>query len=445
MDERDRYLSAPLPVPSRRLGRLMRLGGLTGGLVGRAAWAGAGELARGRRPEAGRLLLTPANAARVTAELARMRGAAMKLGQLISMEAGEYLSPELAQILAALRAEAHAMPPPQLKRVLSDAWGDDFLHRFRRFDVRPVAAASIGQVHRAEAKDGRELAVKVQYPGIRASIDSDIANLGAVIRWSGLVPKGLDLAPLLEEARAQLHEEADYAQEARSMARFADLLEGEPGFAVPRPHDDLTTRDILTMDFLQGAQVENLAGAAQEVRDDVARRLIALIPRELFEFGLVQTDPNFANYRYEAETGRIALLDFGATRAIPAALAADFRALLQAGLAEDRAGMRAAAMRIGYLSETLEPGRMETLLDMMDMAFAPLRSEAPFDFAASDLPDRLTRAAIAMGRERDIAPLPPADALFLQRKVAGLYLLAARIGARVALRPLVAPWANSVR
>ncbi|WP_234984144.1 ABC1 kinase family protein [Roseivivax jejudonensis] len=420
---------------------MARLGGLTGGLMGRAALAGAGELARGRRPAFDRLMLTPANAARVTAELARMRGAAMKLGQLISMEAGEILTPELADILASLRSEAHAMPPPQLKRVLSDNWGADFLRRFRRFDVTPIAAASIGQVHRAETRDGTALAIKVQYPGIRDSIDSDIANLGAIIRWSGMVPRGLDLAPLLEDARAQLHEEADYAQEARAMTRFADLLADEAAFAVPRPHEAFSTRDILAMDYLSGVPIEDLAGAAQEVRDGAGARLIGLVLRELFEFRLMQTDPNFANYRWDAESGRIVLLDFGATRAFPETLVADFRAMLRAGLAGDRDGIRAAAMRIGYLSDDLSEARIATLLDMMQMCFVPLAEESPFDFADSDLPQRLTEAAIAFGRERDIAPVPPTDALFLQRKVAGLYLLCARIGARVALRPLVAPYA----
>ncbi len=440
MSDRDSYLSRPLPVPARRFGRMARLGGLTGGLVGRAALAGAGELARGRRPALDRLVLTPGNAARVAAELARMRGAAMKLGQLMSMEAGEYLSPELAEILARLRSEAHAMPGPQLKRVLAEHWGTDFLKRFRRFEVTPIAAASIGQVHRAETRDGRRLAIKVQYPGIRDSIDSDVANLGSVMRWSGLLPRGLDLAPLLEDARRQLHEEADYAQEARAMTRFADLLADDAQVAVPRPHDDLSGRDILAMDFMPGAPIERMTDAPQEVRDGLARQLIALFLRELFEFRLVQTDPNFANYRVERDTGRIVLLDFGATREIPSDLAERFRALMRAALAGDRATAREAATAIGYLDDDLSEPRVAVLLDMMAMCFKPLRSAEPFDFAASNLPRRLTETGLAFGRERDIAPVPPTDALLMQRKVAGLYLLAARLKARVAIRPLLEPW-----
>ena len=236
----------------------------------------------------------------------------MKMGQLLSLEAGDLLTPELAALLRPLQAQAHVMPPAQLKQVLSAAWGKDFTKRFKKFDVRPIAAASIGQVHRAQTLDGRDLAVKVQYPGIRDSIDSDLRNLAALMRMSGLLPKGLDLAPLLEDARQQLHDEADYAQEARSLGRFGALLEDDPFFIVPRWHADLSTPDILAMDFAPSDPIDTLEGADQSTRDRVATGLIDLMMREVFAFGLVQSDPNFANFRWQPDTGRVVLLDFGA-------------------------------------------------------------------------------------------------------------------------------------
>ena len=143
------------------------------------------QLARGERPRMTDLLLTPGNARRVTDQLSRMRGAAMKLGQMISLDAGDMLPAELTAILARLREQAHVMPPRQLDQVLARAWGRDWRQRFARFDVRPVAAASIGQVHRATLKSGRELAIKVQYPGVAASVDADIDNVVMVPRFSG--------------------------------------------------------------------------------------------------------------------------------------------------------------------------------------------------------------------------------------------------------------------
>jgi predicted unusual protein kinase regulating ubiquinone biosynthesis (AarF/ABC1/UbiB family) len=439
-------LGRGLPVPGTRLGRMARLGGLSSGIAGGAVLEGARRLARGERPGLPDLLLTPANAARLTAELARMRGAAMKLGQLLSMDTGDLLPPELAAIMARLRSEAHPMPARQLRAVLIANWGADWQRRFARFDVTPLAAASIGQVHRARTRDGREMAVKIQYPGVRRSIDSDVANVAALIRLSGLLPAGLDLAPLLDEARRQLHEEADYLREADHLARFGALLVGEEGLRVPALHSDLTTAEVLAMDFVAGVPVESLHTAPQALRDSVATRLVALTLREMFDLGWMQTDPNFANYRYDAAGDRLVLLDFGATRAISPELSAAYRALLRAGLAGDGTALMAAAEAAGLTGPQLDPQRRKLLLSMADVAFAPLRRAAPFDVAAEDMLRRLGEMALAGGLGlspegglEGLDHVPPMDTLFLQRKLGGVYLMAHRLRARIDFAPLLAP------
>ena len=242
----------PVSIPSSRLGRLAGFGALTSGIATRALLEGARQVGRGERPELRDLVLTPANARRVADELARMRGAAMKLGQLISMDAGGVLPRELTQIMVRLRAEADFMPPRQLKSVLTRAWGPDWHRRFHRFDVRPIAAASIGQVHRARTEDGRDLAIKAQYPGVARSIDSDIDNVVALFRLSGLAPPAMDLDPLVAEAKRQLREEADYVQEARNLRRYGALISDEAGFALPEVDDALSTETVLAMSFVRG-------------------------------------------------------------------------------------------------------------------------------------------------------------------------------------------------
>jgi len=339
-----------LAVPSGRLARFTRLGSMTAGVAGSMAVNGVAQLGRGRRPVMRDLLLTPRNIGRVADELAKMRGAAMKIGQLMSMDTGDVLPPELAQIMARLRDDAHFMPPAQLKQVLNAQWRPNWLRDFQKFDVRPIAAASIGQVHRARLKDGRDLAVKVQYPGVAQSIDSDVANVGALIKMSGLLPKGFALDPYLEDARKQLHEETDYAREGAQLARFGALLEGHRDFTVPALQPDWSTPDILAMTYVPGAAIEDLHDASQEVRDAVATALIKLTLEELFRFGLMQTDPNFANYRYDAATGRIVLLDFGATREIAPEIQRQYRDLMHAGLAGDRDAMCAAITEIGFVT-----------------------------------------------------------------------------------------------
>ena len=424
-------------VPSDRLSRLLRLGGMAGGIAGGMLLDGARQFAAGNRPSLNDLLMTPANAVKVTNQLAQLRGAAMKVGQLLSMDAGELLPPDLAAIMSRLRADADPMPPKQLQTVLNAQWGTGWSARFTQFNVRPIAAASIGQVHRARTKDGRDLAIKVQYPGVRASIDSDVNNVASLLRLSRQLPASLDAAPLLAEAKRQLHEEADYRREGQYLIRFGVLLADAPEFLVPRMHADFSTGDVLAMDFIGSGPLESLTDAPQADRDRVMSLLIGLLLRELFAFQLMQTDPNFANYRYQPTTRQLVLLDFGATRVFGDAIVQEFRRLMTAGTDNDRDAIRHAMMRIGFFDIQTQPKHQDMVLAMFDLAMQPLRMDAEFDFGSTDLATRLRDMGMDLGTARDFWHIPPMDALFLQRKFAGMYLLAAKLRARVNVRQLL--------
>ena len=440
MAEKRDYTARSVAVPGGRLGRATRLGALAAGVAGRMAVSGGQALASGKRPRARELFLTPSNAMRITDELSKMRGAAMKIGQLLSMEADDFLPPELAQILANLRANAHFMPPKQLKTVLAKEWGPDFLKRFQHFDVRPIAAASIGQVHKAVTRDGQTLAIKVQYPGVRQSIDSDIRNVGALMRLPGLVPKGVDLDGLLEDGRIQLHEEADYAREGAALTDFGARLANDPGFVVPAFRPDLSTESILAMEYIEGVPLDQVEGMAQPVRDDVCARLIALLLRELFAFGTMQTDPNFANYLYQPGTGRIVLLDFGATRVFPADMGAQYMRLLRAGFSQDRPASRSAMQEIGFFDDDTPAHQSGLMLDLFALGMSHLRKPGVYDFGRSTLVSEMRTAGLEIAEERQILPLPPIDALFLQRKIGGMFLLGTRMKARVDLHGILEPY-----
>ena len=424
------------PVPSGRWSRLARLGSMASGVAGGMLAEGARQLAQGKRPRLSDMLLTPANARRVANQLAQLRGAAMKVGQLISMDAGDLLPPELGDILARLRSDACAMPKSQVQGMLDAHWGKGWIRHFQAFSFVPVASASIGQVHQATTQDGRHLAIKIQYPGVRDSIDSDVDNVATLLRLSGLLPKGLDIHPLLQDAKRQLHDEADYLLESGYLQRYGHLLAGDPGFLLPDVVPSLTTDSVLAMSFVSGVAVESLVTAPQAGRDRVAGLLIALLMRELFEFQLIQTDPNFANYRFEPTSGRLILLDFGATRVYPDRLVAQFRQLMAGAMAGDRVAMNAAATAIGYFNDSTHARHREAVLDLVEQACEPLRFEGDYDFGQSDLPARIRTAGMALGLDRDFWHVPPADALFLHRKLGGLYLLAARLKARVNVRAL---------
>jgi predicted unusual protein kinase regulating ubiquinone biosynthesis (AarF/ABC1/UbiB family) len=424
------------PVPSGRGLRLLHMGGIVAGIAGGVIGGGLRQMAKGQRPELPNLLLTPSNALRLTNGLSHMRGAALKLGQMLSMDSGIVLSPQLTTILATLRDDARPMPPNQLRDVLNAEWGQGWLARFRKFDVRPFAAASIGQVHRAETRDGRLLAIKVQYPGVRTSIDSDVDNIATLMRLPGLLPKGMDVTPLLAAAKAQLREEADYTAEAAHLLRFSTLLAGSAAFVVPDLQDDLSTGQVLAMSFIESQPIDTLETAPQAVRDRVATDLIDLVLQELFTFHAMQTDPNFANYRVEPATGRIVLLDFGAVRPVDTGLAATFRSLLNGALDRDATAIRAAMLKIGYFGPETAPDHQDLIQQMFNVAMDPLRQDSAFDFGQSDLLDRLRDMGLALGTERDLMHVPPAETLFLHRKIGGMYLLATRLRARVNLRQL---------
>ncbi len=436
----DRGDSRPLAVPSGRMARMTRLGVMASGVAGNMTLNGLRQWGKGQRPAMRDLLLVPGNIRRIADELAHMRGAAMKMGQLISMDGGDVLPPELADILARLRADAHFMPPRQLKQVLNDQWGDGWLRQVAHFNVRPIAAASIGQVHRVKFHDGRDLAVKVQYPGVARSIDSDVSNVGMLLRMSGLLPGGFDIAPYLAEARRQLHEETDYAREARALTAYRTQLDDTETFIVPGFHADWSTGAILAMTYVDGVPIETLTHAPQEVRDRVARVLFDLMLRELFDFGLMQTDPNFANYRYDDKTRRIVLLDFGAARRLSPDTAPQYRALMRAGLAADRAALDEAASRIGFVDAQMRADHRTRALDMIQAVFDAIRATPSFDFAHTDLTRHLNAEGAALADEGMVPPTPAMDALYLQRKFGGMFLLAARLRARVPVSALLERW-----
>ncbi len=431
-------------VPTGRTARLLRFGGIASGIASNVAAGGLRALASGKRPDLAQLLLTPANTLRLTDGLSHLRGAALKLGQMLSMDTGLVLPDELTVILGRMRDDARHMPPKQLQTVLNAEWGPGWYGRFARFDVRPFAAASIGQVHRAVTRDGQDLAIKVQYPGVRASIDSDVDNVATLMRLPGLLPRGMDIGPLLTEAKRQLHAEADYLAEAQHLARFSTLLEGSDNFALPALHTQLCTPQVLAMSFMDSAPLDSLVDATQAVRDRVAAALIDLVLRELFVFGAMQTDPNLANYRFDLKTGRVVLLDFGAVQPIDPDLAADFRALARVALDGGAAETRDAMLRIGYFGPDTAVHHQDLIQSMFNAAMAPLRQDAPFDFGRSDLLERLRDMGLAIGNDRELAHVPPAATLFLHRKIGGMYLMAAKLRARVALRPMVEAYCDKV-
>ncbi|MDW1663498.1 AarF/ABC1/UbiB kinase family protein [Vibrio sp. Vb2656] len=427
-------------LPTHRISRFSKFASLATRVAGNVIAEGTKQIAKGNKPKAKDLLLTPQNIARLTDQLAHLRGAAMKLGQMLSMDAGDVLEPELADILSRLRSNADPMLAKQLNAVMESSLGTNWKAEFLSFNFKPIASASIGQVHQAYSDAGDNLAVKVQYPGIRKSIDSDVDNVGTLLKVVGLIPESVDYKGLLEEAKKQLHDEADYAREAQFAIRYHDALKEHPHFVVPKVHTESCSDSVLAMEFIDGSPIEQIEHYDQSTRDFVMHSLLELLFRELFEFKMVQTDPNFANYLYIENTRQIGLLDFGATREYSERFSTGYRQAFASVVNNDEQGLNNALEQIGFFSQTILPDQRQAILDLVKMACEPMLVDEPYDFKASGLAQKLREAGTILSMEQEYWHTPPADALFLHRKIGGMYLLAARIGAKVNIRQLVQPY-----
>ncbi|PWY98904.1 ABC1-domain-containing protein [Testicularia cyperi] len=434
-------------VPSSRLGRLFHYGGLGAGL----AFGAAGSLFRGASGsgadgESQNPFMSEQNVARLVDKLSTMRGAALKLGQFLSIQETKLLPPQIEQVLLRVQNSANYMPVWQMNRVMShELGGADWRERhFKEFDDVPFASASIGQVHSAVLRDdfpdpdiaGKKVAVKVQFPGVRESIDSDLSYLRWLVSASALLPKGLFLENTLRVMGQELKDECDYAREAEMGRRFREVLRDSTEFEVPKVVDQLSTAKVLTTEMMRGRPLSMASRYTQETRDRIAGSILNLALSELFRFRLMQTDPNWSNFLYNERTGRIQLIDFGATREYSKQFMDDWLRMLQAAVRGDHVECIEWSRKVGYLtgqeSEAMEKAHVESMIALGE----PFRASAPepYPFESQTITDRVKAQIPLMLRER-LTP-PPQETYSLNRKLSGAFLLCARLKAHVHCRRL---------
>lgn len=428
-------------VPATRFSRILNYGGLAAGLFGGAvtesvsrAFGGGGE---------GSVLLSGGNMERLVAKLSQMRGAALKLGQMMSFQDSKTMPAPLQEVLQRVQDRADYMPAWQRDRVLISNLGSDWRDLFSEFEEKPIAAASIGQVHRAVLKsNGKRVAVKIQFPGVADSINSDLDNLGILLTATKLLPKGLYLNKTIDNARLELGWECDYTREAECAKRYKELLQGEEDvFEAPNVHLEASGKQVLTMDFLDGIGVTRVKSFTQEQRDWIGTQILRLCLREITEFKFMQTDPNWTNFLYNAGTNKLELLDFGASREFPEEFISQYVQLLECASRSDRAGVKKFSEGLGYLtgheSRTMLDAHIQSVLTLAE----PFLESAPevYDFKDQTITERV-RALIPVMLNERLAP-PPEETYSLHRKLSGAFLLCARLESKVRCREL---FANSV-
>ncbi|XP_078462275.1 atypical kinase COQ8B, mitochondrial-like isoform X1 [Lampetra planeri] len=437
-------------VPTGRLSRMVNFGGLAVGLgLGALAEVARKQLGMDKVPPGGRGLLdsspflSDANAERIVKTLCKVRGAALKLGQMLSIQDDSFINPQVQKIFERVRQSADFMPTWQMKKVLSAELGERWRDGLAEFNERPFAAASIGQVHLARLHDGRQVAMKVQYPGVAQSIESDVENLMMVLSVSKLLPEGLFAESVVEVLGRELAWECDYEREAACTRRFRTLLLEEEALFVPRVVDELSSARVLTTELVPGLPLDHTESLDQETRNWISLHIMRLCLRELFEFRFMQTDPNWSNFIYDPETRRVGLLDFGASRDYEKRFIDHFLELVMSASCGDKRRvveeLRELKFLTGYETKLLEDTHVDAVM-IIGEAFS---GDAAFDFGSQSTARRVVGLMPSVMRQR-LAP-PPEESYSLLRKLSGSFLICARLGARISCRPLFLDVYNKYR
>jgi aarF domain-containing kinase len=383
-------------------------------------------------------LLTRIEQARLMVDsLGRLKGALMKAGQLLSIDASDVLPPEALAILSTLQAGAEPVPFELLNTVLLEELGPTWREAFDHFDEQPAASASIGQVHRGLI-GGASVAVKVQYPGVQESVDSDLDVLQKVASgWLAVARRDIDLGGMFDELRSVLHSEADYRHELESQSRFAALLVGDARFVVPRSLPAHSTSRVHTMTWEAGeplGQWLKHPNRPLAERSWLAKALLDLYCREFFEWGLVQTDPNFGNFLLRPNGRQLVLLDFGATLEFePEFRRAYVRLLRAVGAGNDqRIADEGVALGLVDARESRDTRKLfATFLRTAVEPFDPTKQ--PFRFRDAGYAERSRDVSRRFVRSLAFTP-PPRRLLFLHRKLGGIFQLLKRLDLELDLR-----------
>lgn len=417
-----------------RSARLVRMAGRVAGREVRHRVQGTFERSLERIAESE--VMTRVDQAKALVEtLSQLKGAVMKAGQLLSIDASEFLPPEAMEVLARLQNQAEPVDFAVVQAVLHEDL-QERVERLEDLDPKAAAAASIGQVHRARFQ-GRPVAVKIQYPGIAESIDSDLNALKRVAQsWLKVSGRRIDLDGTFAELAHILHQEADYTQELQNLERYRALVGDDPRFRVPAAHPEVSARRVLTMDWAEGETLHAWirGGPEASLRLKLAHEVLDLYCQEFFEWGFVQTDPNHGNFLVGPD-GRLVLLDLGAAMEYDLEFRRRYVELLKVMAGGDDREIVEAGIAFDLLDAQEGEEVRQLFADLLRAAAAPFAPELqPFHFRDEDYAKRSRSVGMEFVQSLRFSP-PPRKLLFLHRKLGGLFNLLKRLDVSLDLHP----------
>ena len=382
----------------------------------------------------------------LTRELGQLKGSLMKVGQMLSMYGEHFLPPEANQLLKSLQSQSPPLEWSAIEKLIRKQLGPE---KMAELEINPesLASASLGQVHRARRKkDGRELVLKVQYPGVDRAIDSDLKSLRSLLSMARLLQSGARTDELFREVRQMLHQEVDYRKELEATRFFRDALAGDPRYVVAEVFPEYSTSRLLALSYEEGIPVDSpeVLALPSERRNALASAALDLYFRELFEFRLVQTDPHFGNYRFrpgqKGEADRLVLFDFGAVRKVPEGFLKSYRIMIRGAFLPDQAEFIRGAEGIGFLrpedAEELREKFVELCMLIMEPFQESFGSGEAYDWGGSDLPRRVARQGAKMFASFRLR-VPPREVVFLDRKMGGMFVFLSVLKARIPSRDLL--------
>ena len=387
-------------IPTGRLRRTVKVGGLVGTQAAKAYATRAANLARtdtGAKDAAERRQMAAAE--QIVEVLGSMKGAAMKIGQVASFIDTGVLPGEaqarFQEKLAELRDAAPRVPFSELRKLIEDDLGEPVDEAFADFDPEAVAAASIGQVHRARLHDGRAVAVKVQYPGVARAVRADLQNMGLILRAAKRIAPGMDAKAMAEEIRERLSEELDYELEADSQRAFARTWHGHPFIMVPDVVRERSSERVLVTEWVEGAGFEQVKRLPQADRDRFGEIVYRFFMGSLYRTRHFSGDPHPGNFRLMPD-GRVAFFDFGMTKRVPREQVEDEVEVIRHGLGGDAEGLHSGLAALGFFDADdplLTPARV---LEHFESVTAWYREDRPFTID----PEYVGQVLIDMGDPR---------------------------------------------